>query len=56
MRLSVIKELPAVLTLMLLLFVAAMIARTYIGDSHSPYGMCYAPSGRTVPCDAIKTR
>ena len=33
------------------LLVAAMIASRYVGHSTSPYGVCYARSGRSVPCD-----
>jgi hypothetical protein len=39
--------------LFLLVTFAALIAQTYLGDSTSPYGTCYAASGRTVPCEAI---
>lgn len=39
--------------LFLLVIFMALIARTYIGDSTSPYGMCYTHSGRSIPCDAI---
>jgi hypothetical protein len=45
-----------ILTLLLVIAVAALIASSFVGDSHSPYGTCYAPSGRTIPCDAIEKR
>jgi hypothetical protein len=35
------------------LLVAATIARVYVGHSSSPYGACYAPSGRSVSCAAV---
>jgi hypothetical protein len=35
--------------------VAATIARAYLGHSSSPYGACYAPSGRSVSCAAAAT-
>lgn len=47
---------PAILTLLLVIAVAALIASSFVGDSHSPYGTCYAPSGRAIPCDAIEKR
>jgi hypothetical protein len=33
------------------LLLAGMIASSYIGHSSSPYGVCYAASGRSVPCE-----
>ena len=44
----------AIVALALLLVFTAFIALTYVGHSTSPYGMCYAPTGRPVPCEAIK--
>jgi hypothetical protein len=33
------------------LLLAGMIASAYVGHSSSPYGVCYAASGRSVPCE-----
>src|SRR6266571_5794130 len=38
-------------TLALLLGVVAALSTTYVGHSSSPYGVCYASSGRAIPCD-----
>src|SRR5688572_13384153 len=47
---------PAFFTWLLLVAVAVLIASAFLGSATSPYGACYAPSGRTVPCDALKPR
>jgi hypothetical protein len=39
--------------LVLLLFVAIVVARSFFGDSSSPYGTCYGDR-RAVPCAALK--
>jgi hypothetical protein len=36
------------------LALAAFIASSYVGHSSSPYGTCYAPSGRSIPCELAK--
>jgi hypothetical protein len=33
------------------LLLAGVIASQYVGHSSSPYGVCYAASGRSVPCE-----
>lgn len=33
------------------LLLATLIASRYVGHSTSPYGVCHAASGRSVPCD-----
>ena len=38
------------------LLLAGVIGRSYLGESASPYGVCYAPSGRSVPCGALARR
>jgi hypothetical protein len=43
----------AALTGVLLLVICALIASTYFGHSPSPYGACYAKSGRQVPCELV---
>jgi len=35
------------------LLLAALIASRYVGRSSSPYGVCYAASGRSVPCGLV---
>jgi hypothetical protein len=35
---------------------AGWIASLYVGHSSSPYGVCYSPSGRSVPCSATAHR
>lgn len=30
------------------------IARTYVGHSPGPYGVCYGTSGRSIPCAVAK--
>ena len=40
--------------MMLLALIVALLAATYIGDSSSPYGMCYGTTGRAVPCEALR--
>ena len=35
------------------LLLAAVIGVSYLGHSRSPYGACYASSGRTVPCAVL---
>jgi hypothetical protein len=38
------------------LVLAAAIGLSYLGHSSSPYGVCYARSGRSVPCAALTRR
>jgi hypothetical protein len=52
-RKAFLRALPRALTLSALLVVLVALATTYLGSSSSPYGLCYAPSGRTVPCAAV---
>lgn len=35
------------------LLLMALIASRYVGHSSSPYGVCYAASGRSVPCELV---
>ena len=35
------------------LFLGSFLAQTYFGHSSSPYGVCYASSGRSVTCSVI---
>jgi hypothetical protein len=42
------------IVLAILLAVVALAARSFVGSSSSPYGVCYATNGRAVPCEAIK--
>jgi len=37
--------------IVLALAVIALLGRTYFGRSHSPYGVCYGSSGRSIPCE-----
>ena len=37
------------------LLLAGVIGYSYVGHSSSPYGTCYASSGRSVPCE-LKAR
>jgi hypothetical protein len=43
-------------TLLGWLVLAAAIGLFYLGHSSSPYGVCYARSGRSVPCAAVTRR
>jgi hypothetical protein len=36
------------------LLVAALIGSIYVGHSPGPYGVCQAPSGRSVPCSLLR--
>jgi hypothetical protein len=38
------------------LVLSLVIGWSYVGHSSSPYGVCYAPSGRSVPCAALPRR
>jgi len=62
LRLSSIAEMRAsgvaevarrVIALCALLLLLGLLATTYVGSSSSPYGTCYAASGRAVPCNAL---
>lgn len=37
------------------LLVAGLIVLQYTGHSPSPYGVCYAASGRSVPCQFMRS-
>lgn len=41
---------PSIVTLLALLVLVVALASTYFGHSPSPYGTCYAASGRAIPC------
>jgi hypothetical protein len=41
---------------LILLTLVTLLASTYIGHSPSPYGACYAPNGRSVPCDIVRQK
>jgi hypothetical protein len=41
----------AAVTVLGWLLLAALIGSAYVGHSPGPYGVCYAASGRSVPCD-----
>ena len=43
-------------TLVLVVFLAVLIARSYFGHSPGPYGACYAASGRSIPCAVDTSR
>jgi hypothetical protein len=45
--------LRATLAGLVLLMISVLIASTYFGHSSSPYGACYAKSGRSVPCELL---
>jgi hypothetical protein len=36
------------------LLLAALVGSIYVGHSPGPYGVCYAPSGRSVPCTLVR--
>lgn len=38
------------------LLLAGLFVSQYVGHSSSPYGVCYAASGRSVPCELAKPR
>jgi hypothetical protein len=44
----------AIATVIGWLLFAALVARSYFGHSASPYGVCYAASGRSVPCELVR--
>jgi hypothetical protein len=46
--------LPVVLTLALVLLLAAALASTYLGRSRSPYDTCYGPNGRAISCTVLE--
>jgi hypothetical protein len=48
------ERLGAVAALVGWFVVAALIAASYMGRSSSPYGTCYASSGRSVPCALVR--
>jgi hypothetical protein len=41
---------PRLLVLLVTILVMGFLASTYVGHSSSPYGTCYAASGRDIPC------
>jgi hypothetical protein len=45
---------PVVITLVLVLLLAAALASTYFGHSRSPYNACYGTNGRAVSCAVLK--
>jgi hypothetical protein len=47
------QRLVSVLTALGWLTLVVTVAVHYVGHSSSPYGVCYAPSGRDVPCQAV---
>jgi len=47
-------RLPAALTLLLALGVAATLGHTYFGSGSSPYGMCEAANGQQVACAVLE--
>jgi hypothetical protein len=53
LRREIVANWRSILVLALFLAIIATFARTFIGDSPSPYGACYATSGRAVPCKAL---
>ena len=50
------RRILAVLTVLGWLAVAALVGASYLGHSPGPYGVCYASSGRSVPCAAVVRR
>jgi hypothetical protein len=36
------------------LLLAVLVGSIYVGHSPGPYGVCYAPSGRSVPCNLVR--
>ena len=44
----------AVATALGWILLAALIGSAYVGHSPSPYGVCQAPSGRSVPCSLLR--
>ena len=47
------RDFPRVLAIAALLVVLLALASTYVGHAASPYGTCYAPSGRAIPCELV---
>ena len=50
------QRVTATVTILGWLALAGLIASSYMGRSSSPYGVCYAASGRSVPCAALPRR
>ena len=40
-----------VIALAMLTALGVAIARSYVGHSPGPYGVCYGSSGRSIPCE-----
>ena len=47
-------RLVAAVTLLGWIVLVGLIGSAYVGHSSSPYGVCYAASGRTVPCALVR--
>ncbi len=45
---------PVVVTLALLVLLAAALASTYFGHARSPYNGCYGTNGRAVSCAVLE--
>jgi hypothetical protein len=39
-----------VVAIILFALLAAVLGHTFMGHANSPYGVCYGPSGRSIPC------
>ena len=50
------QRLVKVATIVGWILVVAVIGGSYIGHASSPYGVCYAASGRSVPCTVVPHR
>ena len=46
----------AILSVIGWVLLVALVGATYVGHSPGPYGVCYASSGRSVPCAAVARR
>jgi len=50
------RRVAAILTVIGWVLFVALVGATYVGHSRGPYGVCYASSGRSVPCAAVARR
>jgi hypothetical protein len=55
-RMSRHERLAAAGAVLVWLAIAGVIAASYIGHAHGPYGVCYSPAGRDVPCAVVRHR
>jgi hypothetical protein len=45
---------PVAFALLVIAAVMIVLGSTYFGDASSPYDMCAAPDGRSLPCSLVR--